>query len=212
MKTRQLKTLRGVVLFTAAVGMASLGSLALARGFGGGFGGFHGGDGGFRDDGFGGGSFRDNSFGGLHDDSVTTVRDSNVNLDADRVGDSGVAVARGPEGGGVAVAGDGADAVRGPGGDWVARGPDGAVAAGGPNRGYVAGAPGWGGYYGPGRGGAVAAGAVAGLAVGAVVASLPAAAERVAVANQEYYVADGVYYRSCYRGSVLSYCVVNSPY
>jgi hypothetical protein len=44
-----------------------------------------------------------------------------------------------------------------------------------------------------------------------VVGSLPAAAEPVVVANQDYYLADGVYYQPCYQGPVVNYCVVANP-
>jgi hypothetical protein len=58
----------------------------------------------------------------------------------------------------------------------------------------------------------VAAGAVAGLAVGAMVDSLPVAAAPIYVADQRYYVADDVYYQPCYQGAVVNYCVVDNPY
>lgn len=71
----------------------------------------------------------------------------------------------------------------------------------------------WGGYYGPGYGygAAAVAGAAAGLAVGAAIATLPDYATTVVVNNQTYYEADGTYYRTCYQGADVSYCVVADP-
>jgi hypothetical protein len=57
----------------------------------------------------------------------------------------------------------------------------------------------------------LAAGAAAGLAVGATVAYLSAAAQPVAVNNQTYYVDGNTYYQKCYQGSQVAYCVVPSP-
>jgi hypothetical protein len=68
---------------------------------------------------------------------------------------------------------------------------------------------GW-GYYG-GGGGAVAAGALAGLAIGATIASLPAAAQPLDVNNQTYYYDGTNYYQPCYGGSDTNYCVVSDP-
>ena len=61
-------------------------------------------------------------------------------------------------------------------------------------------------YYGPRYGGAAA-----GLAVGATVGYLSAAARPVAVNNQTYYVDGSTYYQKCYQGSDVSYCVVPDP-
>jgi hypothetical protein len=170
---------------------------------GGGFGGFHGG-GGF-DGGFGGGSFHEGAFGG-----------------GSWSGAHGGQAAWGPRGAGVA---------QGPGGTTVARGPYGGGAAETPggstatwhdsdydswNRNVnvsqtynVSGDGGW-GYYG-GGGGAVAAGALAGLAIGATVASLPAAAQPLDVGGQTYYYDGTNYYQPCYGGSDTNYCVVSDP-
>jgi len=69
---------------------------------------------------------------------------------------------------------------------------------------------GWGPYWGNGWG-AAAAGAVAGLAIGAAIASLPSNAQPVVVNNYNYYY-DGVnYYRPCYQGPDVNYCVVADP-
>jgi hypothetical protein len=69
---------------------------------------------------------------------------------------------------------------------------------------------GWGAYTGSGWG-AAAAGAAAGLTAGAVVASLPQAAQPVVVNNQNYFFAGGTYYKPCYQGADVSYCVVGNP-
>jgi hypothetical protein len=66
----------------------------------------------------------------------------------------------------------------------------------------------WGGYYRPAYGYGAAA---AGLAVGTAVATLPAAATTVVVNSQTYYVVGGTYYRTCYQGADVSYCVVQAP-
>jgi hypothetical protein len=68
----------------------------------------------------------------------------------------------------------------------------------------------WNAYYGPGYG-RVATGAAAGLAVGATVGYLSAAARPVVVNNQTYYVDGKTYYQKCYQGSEVSYCVVPNP-
>jgi hypothetical protein len=167
---------------------------------GGGFGGFHGG-GGF-DGGFGGGSFHQGSYGG-----------------GSWSGAHGGRAAWGPGGAGVA---------QGPGGTTVARGPYGGGAAETPggstatwhdsdydsyNRNinvsqtYNVSGGGW-GYYG---GGAVAAGAIAGLAIGATIASLPAAAQPLDVGGQTYYYDGTNYYQPCFGGSDTNYCVVPNP-
>jgi hypothetical protein len=57
----------------------------------------------------------------------------------------------------------------------------------------------------------VAAGAVAGLAVGAVVGSLSTTAQPLIVNNQTYYYDGGNYYQPCYQGSTSAYCVVPNP-
>ena len=56
-----------------------------------------------------------------------------------------------------------------------------------------------------------AAGAAAGAAVGAAVAAPPPAAQPVVVNNQTYYSDGGAYYRACYQGSEVAYCVVPNP-
>jgi hypothetical protein len=109
--------------------------------------------------------------------------------------------ATGPRGGAVAV---------GPRGGVAARGPYGGAAAVGPRGGAAVRAP----YYGPGyrpRYGGVAAGVAAGLAVGAVVATLPARAAALSVAGQTYYYDGSNYYKPCYQGTDVNYCVVPDP-
>jgi hypothetical protein len=160
-------------------------------GGGGGFGGFHGG-GGF-DGGFGGGSFHSGAYGG-----------------GSWSGAHGGQAAWGPGGAGVA---------QGPGGTTVARGPGGNTAAWqdndynhynhniNVNQTYNVSGGGW-GYYG---GGAAAAGVIAGLAIGATVASLPAAAQPLDVGGQTYYYDGTNYYQPCFGGSDSNYCVVADP-
>ena len=72
----------------------------------------------------------------------------------------------------------------------------------------VSGGGGW-GYYG--GGGAAAAGVLAGLAIGATIASLPDAAQPMVVNNQNYYYDGTNYYQPCYGGSDTNYCVVSDP-
>ncbi len=55
------------------------------------------------------------------------------------------------------------------------------------------------------------AGAAAGLAVGATVGYLSAAAQPTVVNNQTYYVDGGTYYQRCYQGTEVAYCVVPNP-
>lgn len=52
---------------------------------------------------------------------------------------------------------------------------------------------------------------MAGLAVGATIASLPAAAQPMVVNNQTYYYDGTNYYQPCYGGSDTNYCVVSDP-
>jgi hypothetical protein len=52
---------------------------------------------------------------------------------------------------------------------------------------------------------------VAALAVGAMVASLPAQAQPTVVNNYNYYYDGTNYYRPCYQGSTTGYCVVADP-
>ena len=49
------------------------------------------------------------------------------------------------------------------------------------------------------------------LAIGTMVASLPASAERLLVGNQTYYYDGTNYYQPCYGGSDTDYCVVSDP-
>ncbi len=153
-------------------------------------------------------------------------------------GPRGGTVAEGPRGreyaqtpqGGEAYRGTGGAAVRGPAGGAAARGPYGGAAARGPAGGtayrpptsYPAGggtytrnvnvSGNWSAYYGPGyRPYPYAGAAAAGLAVGATVAYLSAAAQPVVVNNQTYYVDGTTYYQKCYKGSEVAYCVVPKP-
>ena len=194
MNVSTLKSMSKAVLVAAILSVPGFVQLAEARG--GGLGG--GGLGGFHDDaGFGGGSFR---------------------------GDGGVAV--GPDGGVVARGPDGGVAVRGPDGGAVARGPDGGVAARGPDGGAVAVGPdggvaartsseAYGDYYYGGGGeyyyAGATPGAAANFAVGAAVVSLSPAATSVVVADQTYYLDNGIYYQPCYQGTAEVYCVVSPP-
>jgi hypothetical protein len=66
----------------------------------------------------------------------------------------------------------------------------------------------WNAYGRPGYG---YGGVAAGLAVGATVAYLSAAAQPVVVNNQTYYNDGGTYYQKCYEGTEVSYCVVPNP-
>src|SRR5450759_1411184 len=68
----------------------------------------------------------------------------------------------------------------------------------------------WNAYNGPRYGGA-AARVAAGLAVGAVVGTLPAAAAALSVAGQRYYRDGSAYYQQCYQGTGVNYCVVPDP-
>jgi hypothetical protein len=68
----------------------------------------------------------------------------------------------------------------------------------------------WNAYTGPGYR-PYAGAAVAGLAVGATVAALSAAAQPVVVNGQTYYEDSGNYYQKCYEGTEVSYCVVEDP-
>lgn len=154
-------------------------------GGGGGFGGFHGGGGG--DGGFGGGSFHEGAYGG---GSFSGAHGGQAAW-----GPGGRGVAQGPEGN-TYYHGDGG------GGGSYDRNVD-------VSRSYnVSGGGGW-GYYG--GGGAAAAGALAGLAIGATIASLPAAAQQLSVNNQTYYYDGTNYYQPCYGGSDVNYCVVSDP-
>ena len=97
----------------------------------------------------------------------------------------------GPSGaGGLGRPGDGG-AVGGSGGVFR---PGGAVVVGGA------------GSRGPGYGGVAA-----GIAVGAVVGTLPARAAVLSVAGQRYYYDGSVYYQQCYQGTDVNYCVVPDP-
>lgn len=98
--------------------------------------------------------------------------------------------------------------MRGPYGDTVAAAP---YAYGGDVNVNVNSGAYWGGYYGPGYGAAAVAGAAAGLAVGTAVATLPDYAAPVVVDNKTYYIVGNTYYRSCYQGTEVSYCVVPDP-
>jgi hypothetical protein len=171
---------------------------------GGGFGGFHGG-GGF-DGGFGGGSFHRGAFGG-----------------GTWSGAHGGQAAWGPRGAGVAQGPGGTTVARGPYGRGAVRTPSGSTATW-HNSDYnswnhnvnvsntynVSRAGGW-GYYGAPAAGAVAAGVLAGLAIGTMVASLPANAEPLMVGNQTYYYDGTNYYQPCNGGSDTNYCVVANP-
>jgi len=126
--------------------------------------------------------------------------------------------AQGPRGGAVAQGPRGGAAVRGPAGGAAARGPGGQTAtrpatpAGGGatyNR-NVNVNQNWNAYNGPGYR-PYAGAAVAGLAVGATVAALSAAAQPVVVNHQTYYSDGGTYYQKCYQGTEVSYCVVPNP-
>ena len=64
----------------------------------------------------------------------------------------------------------------------------------------------WHGGYG--RYGYGVAGAVA---VGATVAALSAAARPVVYGGTTYYVDGGTYYKQCYQGDEVAYCVVENP-
>ena len=118
-------------------------------------------------------------------------------------------MAEGPRGGA---------AVRGPGGGAAARGPGGQTAyrpgttpsGGGTYNRNVNVNQNWNAYSGPGYR-PYAGAAVAGLAVGATVAALSAAAQPVVVNNQTYYSDGGTYYQKCYEGTEVSYCVVPDP-
>ena len=50
-----------------------------------------------------------------------------------------------------------------------------------------------------------------GLAIGASVASLPAAAQPMYVNNQNYNYDGTNYYQPCAQGSDMTYCVVSDP-
>ena len=139
----------------------------------------------------------------------------------------GGAAAQGPRGGAAVQGPRGGAAARGPGGGAAVRGPGGGAAARGPG-GQTAYRPGttpsgggtynrnvnvnqnWNAYSGPGYR-PYAGAAVAGLAVGATVAALSAAAQPVTVNNQTYYNDGGTYYQKCYEGTEVSYCVVPDP-
>jgi len=70
----------------------------------------------------------------------------------------------------------------------------------------------WNAYGRPGYGyGGAAAVAAAGLAVGAVVGTLPARAAAMSVAGQTYYYDGSAYYQKCYQGTDVSYSVVPNP-
>ncbi|KAF0234644.1 MAG: hypothetical protein FD177_671 [Desulfovibrionaceae bacterium] len=142
------------------------------------------------------------------------------------VGPRGGVAAAGPRGaaavgprGGAAVRGPQGAAVRGPGGAAAAAGPYGAVARG-PYGGVVA-APrgavavpvpvapayGYGGYYGPSG-----SGVAAGMALGAMLTILPAAA--IAVSNSSggtVYSADGQCYQEVRKGGDTYYKVISCP-
>jgi hypothetical protein len=98
--------------------------------------------------------------------------------------------------------------AEGPRGGAVAEGPRGGVAARGPEGGTAYRA---GGYYGPGYRGPGYGGVAAGIAVGTVVATLPAAAAARYIAGQRYYYDGSAYYQPCYQGTDVSYCVVPDP-
>jgi hypothetical protein len=103
--------------------------------------------------------------------------------------------AAGPRGGAVAVGPRGGAVAAGPRGGVAARGPGGATA-------YRAG-----GYYGP----AYRRPVYTGLAVGTVIATLPAAAAALSIAGQRYYYDGSTYYQPCYQGTEVNYCVVADP-
>jgi hypothetical protein len=107
--------------------------------------------------------------------------------------------ATGPRGGAVAV---------GPRGGVAARGPYGGAAAVGPRGGtaYRRGP-----YYGPGYRAPGYGAVAAGVAIGAVVATLPARAAALSVASQTYYYDGSNYYQKCYQGTDVNYCVVANP-
>lgn len=122
--------------------------------------------------------------------------------------------AEGPRGGGVAEGPRGGVAARGPEGGAVARGPEGGVAARGPDgdvyaEGHRA-ASDWDHFHGPGWDNAVAGAAANAAAVG-FTDTLPVGATAVVVGDQNYYVANGVYYQECYMGSEVNYCTVPDP-
>ncbi len=66
-----------------------------------------------------------------------------------------------------------------------------------------------GGYY---RGAPLLAGAVAGLAIGTIVASVPTSCTTVINNGVSYRNCSGTYYEPYYQGSDVQYRVVNSPY
>ena len=171
--------------------------------------GYHGGGG------FSGGSFRG---GGA---SVTQAPRGG----AVAVGPRGGAVAQGPRGGAVAEGPRGGTAVRGPYGGAVAKGPGGQTAyrpgsyPGGAYHGggyaggayYGGAAPDWDAYYGPDYGGGGIAAFIAGLAIGTVLAALPAGAVAQVLGGQTYYYDGSNYYQACYQGTDVDYCVVPNP-
>ncbi len=200
MKQSGFKFLFAAILATALVGSPFFLKQADPRGFGGGFGGFHG------SRGFGGGSFRDGGFAegprgdeaargqegnyaGGRGGTYQGYHDVNYNGEGNYVGGRG-GTYQGPH-------------------DWNHNGGNVNIN----NNVNVNG--GWGAYYGPGWG-EVAAGAAAGvatgLAIGASVAYLPPAATPIVVSNQTYYVVGNTYYQPCFIGAETSYCVVASPY
>ena len=67
------------------------------------------------------------------------------------------------------------------------------------------------GWHGPGYRGPGYGGVAAGIAVGAVVATLPATAAALSVAGQRYYYDGSTYYQPCYQGTDVNYCVVADP-
>ena len=141
-------------------------------------------------------------------------------------GPRGGAAVRGPAGGAAAVGPRGGAAVRTPSGAAAARGPYGGAAARGPNgavvaapRGRVAPPPVYGArgavavpypvapaYYGP-TGGGVAAG----MALGAMLTVLPAAAMATQAQGKTVYVVDNKCYREVHQNGSTYYEQIGCP-
>ena len=193
MKLRKLKSpLWSLVVAALLVGLPILSSEAQALRRGGG--GFHGG-------GFSGGSFRGGGVWAQGPRGGTVAE-----------GPRGRQYAQTPRGGQAYRSPTGAAAARGPAGGTAYRPPTSYPAGGGTYNRNVNVSQNWNAYYGPGyRPYPYARAAAAGLAVGATVAYLSAAARPVEVNNQTYYVDGNTYYQKCYQGTGVSYCVVPNP-
>ena len=114
--------------------------------------------------------------------------------------------AGGPGGAGGVGRPGGVGGVGGVGGAGGVGRPGGVGGAGGVVRPGGAVVVGGAGYRGPGYGGVAA-----GIAVGTVVATLPARAAALSVAGQRYYYDGSAYYQQCYQGTDVNYCVVPDP-